>query len=161
MPAFDRYRAALASISARTGAPLSSLVVSFGILHELTAIVPIVGLFYAGRSLGVGERLVASLPEESDSWVVQRCQSWVEDGKQWAARVGKRYGAFGLQKGDQLPVLPDHLAGDVANAVVAYAATKALLPVRIAASLYLAPGFSRVFIDPLRRGVGSFFRKGP
>ncbi|KAJ7072664.1 hypothetical protein C8F01DRAFT_973800 [Mycena amicta] len=159
MPAFDRYRAALASIAARTGAPLSSLVVSFAVLHELTAVVPLVGLFYAGRSLGVGERIVSSLPDDSDQWVVKKCRSWVDDGKQWAARLGKRYGAFGLEKGEQLPVLPGHLAGDVANAVVAYAATKALLPVRIAAALYLSPAFSRVFVDPTRRGLGGLFRR--
>ncbi|KAF7315171.1 hypothetical protein MIND_00031500 [Mycena indigotica] len=161
MPAFDRYRAALGSIAARTGAPVSSLVISFGILHEITAIVPLVGLFYAGRSLGVGERIVGSLPEKSDNWVVEKCRTWVDDGREWAARVGKRYGAFGLQKGEQLPALPDHLAGDVANAVAAYAATKALLPVRIAAALYLSPAFSRVFVDPMRRGLGSLLRRGP
>ncbi|KAF7321599.1 DUF221-domain-containing protein [Mycena kentingensis (nom. inval.)] len=142
----DRYRATLSAISIRTGAPLSSLVVSFAVLHELTAIFPLVGLFYTSRTLGLGERIVASLPRDSDNWAVKKCNDWVDDGKQWAGRVGKRYGAFGLQKGD--PALPEHLAGDVANAVVAYAATKALLPVRIGAALYLSPAFSRMFVDP-------------
>ena len=33
---------------------------SFVVLHEVTAVVPLVGVFFACRSLGVGERLVAS-----------------------------------------------------------------------------------------------------
>ncbi|EUC59370.1 hypothetical protein RSOL_311660, partial [Rhizoctonia solani AG-3 Rhs1AP] len=35
------YAQALQRLSARTGTPLSSLVVSFGILHEVTAPVPL------------------------------------------------------------------------------------------------------------------------
>ncbi|KAJ7209749.1 hypothetical protein GGX14DRAFT_631915 [Mycena pura] len=164
MPALDRYRDALAAVAIRTGAPLSSLVVSFGILHEITAIVPLVGLFYASRALGVGERVVTSLPTEQDNWVAQKWTTWVDDGKQWAARVGRRYGVFGFEKGGadgQLPVLPDHIAGDVANAVVAYAATKALLPVRVGAAMFLSPAFSRAVIDPARRGFGRILRKDP
>ncbi|KAJ7496912.1 hypothetical protein FB451DRAFT_1335253 [Mycena latifolia] len=160
----DRYRDALAAVAARTGAPLSSLVVSFAVLHELTAVVPLVGVFYAARALGVGERIVATLPTEHDTWVAHKCRTWVDDGQQWAARVGRRYGVFGFDNGappeGQLPVLPDRIAGDVANAVVAYAATKALLPVRVGAALYLSPAFSRAVVDPTRRGFARVFRKG-
>ncbi|KAJ7188674.1 hypothetical protein C8R46DRAFT_979889 [Mycena filopes] len=162
--ALNRYREALSAISARTGAPLSSLVLSFGILHEVTALVPLVGIFYSARALGVGERVVKALPTEQDNWVAQKCRTWVDDGQQWAARVGRRYGVFGFEKGgreDQLaPVNTDRIAGDVANAVVAYAATKALLPVRIGAALYLSPMFSRAVIDPTRRGIVRIFRRG-
>ncbi|KAJ6589866.1 hypothetical protein DFH09DRAFT_1140295 [Mycena vulgaris] len=161
MPALDRYRDALAAVAARTGAPLSSLVLSFGILHEVTAVVPLVGVFYGARALGVGERVVAALPEDSDNWVAQKCNTWVDDGEQWAARVGRRYGVFGFEKGDREGQPPVRIAGDVANAVVAYAATKALLPVRIGAALYLSPAFSRAVIDPTRRGLVRAFRRGP
>lgn len=130
MPALNRYRDALAAVSARTGAPLSSLVVSFAVLHEVTAIVPLVGIFYGARALGVGERVVATLPTEQDNWVAQKCRTWVDDGQKWAARVGRRYGVFGFEKGDPdnklPPVNSDRIVGDVANAVVAYAATKVL-----------------------------------
>ncbi|KAJ7818160.1 hypothetical protein B0H14DRAFT_3474004 [Mycena olivaceomarginata] len=163
MPALDRYRDALAAVSARTGAPLSSLVLSFAVLHELTAVVPLVGIFYAARSLGVGERVVATLPTEKDNWVAHKCSTWVDDGQKWAARVGRRYGVFGFEKGgpeNQIPVNSDRIVGDVANAVVAYAATKALLPVRIGAALYLSPAFSRAVVDPTRRGFVRIFRKG-
>ncbi|KAJ7794300.1 hypothetical protein B0H14DRAFT_2923499 [Mycena olivaceomarginata] len=157
MPALDRYRDALAAVSARTGAPLSSLVLSSPL------VVPLVGIFYAARSLGVGERVVATLPTEKDNWVAHKCSTWVDDGQKWAARVGRRYGVFGFEKGgpeNQIPVNSDRIVGDVANAVVAYAATKALLPVRIGAALYLSPAFSRAVVDPTRRGFVRIFRKG-
>ncbi|KAF8178628.1 hypothetical protein K438DRAFT_1268574 [Mycena galopus ATCC 62051] len=162
MSALDRYRDALAAVSARTGTPLSSLVVSFAVLHEITAVVPLVGIFYAARTFGVGERVVAALPTEKDNWVAQKCSTWVDDGQQWAARVGRRYGVLGFEKGGPAtPLNSDRIVGDVANAVVAYAATKALLPVRIGAALYLSPAFSRTMVDPMRRGFTRVFRKRP
>ncbi|KAG9221194.1 hypothetical protein CCMSSC00406_0007368 [Pleurotus cornucopiae] len=190
---FAAYQTALKAISARTGTPLPSLIVSFGILHELTAILPIVGLFYASRSLGLGERMVNAMasagqddnqpyqlsnpqPVVSDgrgqgaSWMVQKGQAWVDEGEKWAARVGRRYGMFGFEKrikGDTFEALFEedpkamkgHIAGDVANVVVAYAATKALLPLRIGASLYLSPAFSRRVVEPCRQWIMRAFRK--
>ncbi|KAJ7502974.1 hypothetical protein B0H11DRAFT_1987222 [Mycena galericulata] len=168
MSALSRYRAALAALSARTGAPLSSLVVSFGILHEVTAVVPLVAGFYAARAAGLGERAVAALPRasEQDGWAVQTARGWVTDGEAWAARVGRRYGVFGFAKGgkeesvEQPRIATERIAGDVANAVLAYAVTKALLPVRIGAALYLSPAFSRAVVDPTRRTLGRLFRRG-
>jgi hypothetical protein len=141
MPAFDRYRSALTAISTRTGVPLPSLIVSFGVLHELTAVFPLVGIFYSARSLGVGETVVASVlrqePAPNDSpllrYTKDKCKAWVEEGEAWAERLGRRYGMFGYPK--RVPGQPDPvrshessarsvIAGDVANAVVAYGATK-------------------------------------
>ncbi|KAJ7772106.1 hypothetical protein DFH07DRAFT_803732 [Mycena maculata] len=163
----NRYRAALAAVSERTGAPLSSLVVSFGILHEATALVPLVAVFYAARAAGLGERVVAALPPPSqqDVWPVTTMRVWVADGEAWAARVGRRYGMFGFPKGgkeesESEPRTGQIAAGAVADAVVAYAVTKALLPVRIGAALYLSPAFSRAVVDPTRRGVARVFRRG-
>ncbi|KAF7428763.1 hypothetical protein PC9H_007995 [Pleurotus ostreatus] len=188
---FAAYQSALKAISARTGTPLPSLIVSFGILHELTAILPIVGLFHASRSLGLGERMVNAMasaghddnqpsqPSKLDgsgersegvSWMVQKGQAWVDEGEKWAARVGRRYGMFGFEKrakGDMSQTLYEedskamkgHIAGDVANVVVAYAATKALLPLRIGASLYLSPAFSRRAVEPCRQWIIRSFRK--
>ncbi|KAF7351145.1 hypothetical protein MSAN_01677000 [Mycena sanguinolenta] len=139
MSALSRYRDALAAVSARTGTPLSSLVLSFGILHELTAIVPLVGIFYTARTLGVGERVVASPPHRKGQL-----------GRAEMQYMGRRWPAVGRAQ---------RIVGDVANAVVAYAATKALLPVRIGASLYLSPMFSRAVIDPTRRAFVGVFRR--
>jgi hypothetical protein len=54
--------------------------------------------------------------------------------------------------------ISERIAGEVANAVVAYTATKALLPLRIGLSLYLAPGFSRRVVEPLGRTMIRLFK---
>ncbi|KAG1854033.1 hypothetical protein C8R48DRAFT_776813 [Suillus tomentosus] len=160
---FAPYRNALTAVSGRTGTPLPSLIISFAILHELTAIVPIVGIFYTARSLNAGERVVNAVALKRDGsidgqhWVTTRLRSWVDEGEQWAGRVGRRYGIFGFEKGKvvdqtQTSELSGKLAGDVANAVLAYGAVKALLPVRIGLSLYLSPMFSRTVVEPIRLG---------
>lgn len=161
---FAPYRQALQALSARTGTALPSLVVSFAIVHELTAVVPIAGFFFGARALGVGERVVQTITsaEDDGSWAKEKCRAWVDEGGQWAQRVGRRYGMFGYVKRDRNA--PDNqdtgeaeistrLAGDAANAVLAYGLTKVLLPVRIGLSLYLAPAFSRRVVDPLQRTV--------
>lgn len=144
---FAAYTNVLKGISARTGTPLSSLIVSFGIIHELTAIVPLVGIFYTSRALGVGERIVNTVIRDTETskvsdggsmneeqsvvvWGKRKVRGWVEEGDKWAAKVGRRYGMFGYKKKqpgevDNWDAGPEHhIAGDVANAVVAYGATK-------------------------------------
>jgi Hypothetical protein FLILHELTA len=155
---FAPYRNALKAISLRTGTPLSTLIISFGILHELTAIAPLVGIFYGSRALGIGERAVNIMvredPEEGGGggglgWLRGKFRGWVEEGDRWAKRVGTRYGIFGFPKSPSSPPNPgqhqnesaressgdngasqrvsERIAGDVANAVVAYAITKVRL----------------------------------
>ncbi|KAI9568763.1 hypothetical protein HD554DRAFT_2021461 [Boletus coccyginus] len=162
---FAPYRNALAAISTRTGSQLPSLIVSFAVLHELTAIVPLVGIFYAARGLHVGERVVNQLTRDAGQptgWVAGQLSQWVDEGEKWAHRVGRRYGVFGFEKGTGIPAdhgVGHHLAGDVANAVLAYGATKALLPVRVGLSLYLSPAFSRAVVEPVRhRIIAPFYR---
>jgi hypothetical protein len=148
------YRNALQALSTRTGAPLSSLIVSFGILHEVTAVVPLVAVFYGSRSLGIGEGIInAVLPKENDpnppSWPAGVVQNWVTEGEAWAARIGRRYGVFGFEKGQSGTVddkhtpgpsqLSSRLAGDVANAIVAYGVTKVYCRFRDQVLLWLIP----------------------
>ncbi|KAJ8457329.1 hypothetical protein ONZ51_g11600 [Trametes cubensis] len=185
---FAPYKEALAALSQRTRTPLPSLVVSFAVLHELTAIVPLVGFFYAARTLGVGEKLVHAVaqPETTatdiqsevpggvlsrlrDSWAGERFQEWMVEGEVRTERVGRRYGWFGFEKGSKMDttsaesqsvhaasaLVSGRIAGDVANAVVAYAMTKAVLPIRIGVSLWMAPAFSRAFVQP----IGSAFTR--
>ncbi|KAG8983871.1 hypothetical protein FRB94_005239 [Tulasnella sp. JGI-2019a] len=169
------YLNALDSISARTKTPLSSLILSFAVLHEVTAIIPIIGFFFAAKYAGVGEMLVESVrgsPSEQasrnehpssekvpmahhNSWTKQKFLEYLDEGEKWAGRVGRRYGWWGYEKGAPLDSvekqeLETHLAGDVANAVVAYAVTKAILPIRVGLALYLAPAFSRTLVQPAR-----------
>lgn len=171
---FSAYKIALKSVSARTGTPLPSLLVSFGVLHELTAILPLVGVFYGARALGIGERVIhAVVMEDSSSQYSQDgavargrnvLKTWVDEGDRWAAKVGTRYGLFGYEKGDLNGMsatigAPGHIAGDVANAIVAYGLTKALLPLRVGVSIYLSPMFSRQVIEPLRKTLLRPFRR--
>lgn len=139
---FAPYKQALQAISTRTGTALPSLVVSFAVLHELTAVLPVVGFFFGARALGIGERAVQSITstegEKPDGWAKQKCREWVDEGGQWAQRVGRRYGVFGYEKrdrkveGDQSADarssadgdISTRLAGDAANAILAYGLTK-------------------------------------
>ncbi|CDO72630.1 hypothetical protein BN946_scf184985.g49 [Trametes cinnabarina] len=147
------YREALAALSKRTRTPLPSLAVSFAVLHELTAILPIVGFFYGARALGVGENIVRAVARPQgetsqhqdgyfaryrDTWVAERVREWMVEGEVRAERVGRRYGWFGFEKGSKMDdisleaqtahaasdLVSGRIAGDVANAVVAYALTK-------------------------------------
>ncbi|KIJ15522.1 hypothetical protein PAXINDRAFT_163009 [Paxillus involutus ATCC 200175] len=167
---FAPYKNALTALSKRTGAPLPSLIFSFAVLHELTAIVPFVGVFFAARGLGVGEHVVNHFvrpdhPEDDQSGYISRQLSqWVDGGEQWTGRVGRRYGIFGFKKGqpanqDDVQQVSGKLAGDVANAVLAYGAVKVLMPVRIGLSLYLSPAFSRGIVEPIRLKVIQTFRR--
>ncbi|KAJ7594930.1 hypothetical protein C8J56DRAFT_778795 [Mycena floridula] len=166
MSRFSQYKAALSSLSTRTGVPLPSLLFSFAVLHEVTAIVPLVGVFYGARTLGVGERVVASVmeqdPDSEPGWVQSQCLVWVEEGSQRVQRLGRKYGLFGFEKGNvdqKSALLPVNIAGDVANAVFAYGMTKALLPVRVGVSLYLSPAFARRIVEPFRKSVSALIKK--
>jgi hypothetical protein len=137
----------LGTLAARTGTPLPSLIISFAILHEITAIVPLVGIFFGAKYLGVGERLVESVRAETHTdagssdqlsttkWVQRRVGTWIDEGEVWAEKVGRRYGFFGYPKTPKgvkfEPAEGERghgVAGDVANAVFAYTATKVSAP---------------------------------
>jgi hypothetical protein len=161
-PRMAPYKDALARMSARTGASVPSLVASFLVLHEVTAIVPFVGIFFASRALGLGEQTVAAIVEEDDastggsgdvqkqvSLVKRKTREWVDEGGQFAERLGRRYGIFGFEKrprGDAASAaaspesssleLGEKIAGDVANAVVAYAVVKVSQPLLCASRLF-------------------------
>ncbi|KAI5890263.1 uncharacterized protein SCHCODRAFT_02631311 [Schizophyllum commune H4-8] len=181
----SRYRDALNALSARTGAPISSLVISFGLLHEVTAIVPLVGVFYAARSFGLGERVVQAVIRDTNpsttsedsptlAYVHRTFRDWVEQGDAWAERVGRRYGVFGFEKrapGAAASASTDasaspstdgsrpRITGDVANAVLAYGVTKAAAPLRVALSLYLSPAVARGVVIPITRTFVNVFRR--
>lgn len=142
----QRYKNALGSLAARTGTPLPSLIVSFAILHEITAIVPLAGIFFGAKYLGVGERLVefvraethtnagsgsSERPSTTTEWTRRKVGTWVNEGEVWAEKVGRRYGLFGYPKtpkGVKFELTEGEreagIGGDVANAVLAYTTTK-------------------------------------
>lgn len=130
----SKYAQAIGYVANRTGVPLPSLLVSFAILHELTAIVPFTAFFYASRQFGAGQILVDYVRREdnqaSDRGILDaatsKAREWADEGERWAGRVGRRYEIWGMTKRerDQDHVVIQGLAGDVANAVVAYGLTK-------------------------------------
>lgn len=123
------------------------MIISLAILHEITAVVPLAGIFFGAKYLGVGERLVGFVRAETytntassdqsstTEWARRKVGRWIDEGEVWAERVGRRYGIFGYPKtpkgvgfesagGEGGP----GVAGDVANAVFAYTATKVNAP---------------------------------
>ncbi|SCV74115.1 BQ2448_6547 [Microbotryum intermedium] len=158
----------------------ASLLVSFLVLHELTAIVPLLLGFWGFKALGLGQTLVQEVQDAShtgtkvegnESYFKAKLSDWLQQGEEQAQRLGSRYGWFGMEKlsGEQRAELKtrarverethqenldgmtmikttsqqgtNHLSltGDVANLVASYVVVKALLPLRIYASLRLAP----------------------
>lgn len=147
---FAPYRQALNALAERTRTPLPSLIFSFAILHELTAIVPVVGIFFAARTLNVGERVLKSFPDKFTNEVkyhpsdgegsyVQRMEAqWWYEGRQMAERVGRRYGLFGFPKKgtqramdvaetEQQESVLIKAGPDIVNFIFAYLATKVCL----------------------------------
>ncbi|GAA5880723.1 hypothetical protein JCM1840_007416 [Sporobolomyces johnsonii] len=153
-----------------------SLVVSFLILHELTAIVPLVALFSACHALGLGAAILAyslggdereidkgTRDRDEGTWTTERARltirEWVSEGEHKAENVGRRYGLFGWDKEspderalrkdkDKGDLTKDSLGvtGDVANFAAAYLAVKALLPLRILVSLRLSPALANIIV---------------
>ena len=123
------YKEALQALSARTKTPLPSLILSFAVLHELTALVPLVGVFYGAKTFGVGEKVVSTVVDDGAAdgeygWARAKFKNWVEEGESWAGRVGRRYGVFGFEKDQTAHGHRYEIAGDVANAAFAYGMTK-------------------------------------
>lgn len=134
------------------GAPIRH-VTSFLVLHEITAILPLFGLvaaFHYGNWLpdltsgSIGDTFDNGI-ERFGRWL--RKKGWVEDADVDGAAAGGgldgNTAANGLvdkeRKGTRL----------VLEFATAYAITKALLPVRIAASVWATPWFARAILTPM------------
>lgn len=83
----NRYRSAIHALSKRTNTPVPSLVASFLILHEVTAIVPFTATFFIAKYYGLGhslmagtERLLASKGErEKETWLQNKLHNWTDE----------------------------------------------------------------------------------
>ncbi|KAF2436716.1 hypothetical protein EJ08DRAFT_577572 [Tothia fuscella] len=130
-------------------APLSH-VTAFLLLHELTAIVPLVGLATTFHCTNY-------LP----SWISD--SAYVKEGVEKFGRYFKRKGWF--QDGETV----NGDAWGVGNASVkvvlevatAWAITKALLPLRLIGSVWATPWFARVAVVPVTNIMGKILRTGP
>ncbi|KAI8808635.1 hypothetical protein BJ742DRAFT_771985 [Cladochytrium replicatum] len=150
----------------------ASHLVSFIILHEVTAILPLPAfyLLYSSYLPDTAEKITTYLNDGKplDSPVVRTVDENGEDLppgdreealNKAAKRMAKVIKTFGLSKWIPLDEEDENggkkMVGTVAhfavNAAAAYWTVKILLPVRIAASIWLTPGFARVFIIPVGR----------
>lgn len=141
------------------GAPVTH-VTSFLILHEITAVLPLFGLvaaFHYGAWMpdltsGVGEK---NAFDEGTArfgrWL--RKKGWVEesDVSSVAGHEVTSSDARGKERAGVRLVL---------EFATAYAITKALLPVRLAASVWATPWFARTIVTPTTNVARRLFRKG-
>lgn len=130
-------------------APVSH-VVSFMILHEITAVVPLLGLFALFH-------YTTYLPI---SYATEHFGEYVQAGVERFERYFKRKGWFGFgQEGSGTSAQDGHVEDAVqrwkngeqkyrilVEVALAYAITKALLPLRIIASVWATPWFAKILI---------------
>lgn len=134
------------------GAPVTHIT-SFLILHEITAIVPLFGLvgaFHYGiwmPELASGGALDEGT-QRFGRWL--RKKGWVEDADVNVVAVdgsATEGDTKRERKGARL----------VLEFATAYALTKALLPLRIATSVWATPWFARSVLGPLGKGARTLF----
>ncbi|KAF2455440.1 hypothetical protein BDY21DRAFT_65877 [Lineolata rhizophorae] len=130
-------------------APVSH-VTAFLILHEITAVVPLVGL-------AVGFHYADWLPP----WVAEG--EWVRQGIEKFGRYFRRKGWLS-EDGSQVLQGKAIWSGDngvrvVVEVATAWAVTKALLPIRLAVSVWCTPWFARVAVLPVGRATRRIFNR--
>ncbi|MCO5562923.1 hypothetical protein L7F22_016559 [Adiantum nelumboides] len=171
---FKRSLDSVRQAAKRSGTDPASMVISFMVLHELTAILPLIAIFYILCALGTGASVMQWLLDASDTQSTQESgmmmgmraslRDYIQEGMQRAERYGRKKGWFGFEKGSQVEDVEvdgqikanpnaEAIAGTFANAVAAYAITKALLPVRLAACVAFAGPFARWTIEPIKRVI--------
>jgi hypothetical protein len=144
----QRYLPRLQYLSTRTGVPLPSLAISFLILHELTAVLPVIGFYFLFSSLGTGLGIIEWLNRTTTSSVDGQegnergeggwkgvVKGWYDEGQGKVGRVGRRYGLWqdeNLDIDDGGSSTVSSKAGEgVANAVAAYVVVKVCPPIDI------------------------------
>lgn len=124
-------------------APISHIT-AFLLLHELTAIVPLIGLATAFHKY---DYLPPYISEGK----------WVKEGTEKFGRYMKRKGWVGEENswwGNG-----EGAVRVVVEVATAYAVTKALLPVRLVLSVWATPAFARWSVLPVTRWMGRFFSR--
>ena len=138
--------------AARLRAAPVSHAAAFLVLHELTAVAPLAGVFAALHYGGgvpdgwAGWGGAREGVERFGAWFVRR--GWIE------AREGEGAMRVVRGEGDGEGVMGGGVRV-VVEAAVAWAVVKALLPVRIAVSVWATPWFARVAVRPVLRAFGS------
>ncbi|KAA8643058.1 hypothetical protein EYZ11_011731 [Aspergillus tanneri] len=141
------------------GAP-GTHITSFLILHEITAIVPLFALvaaFHYGDWLPdlTSSKAFEDGTQRFGRWL--RKKGWVVEEGDEEQEQGKGQEEEQRHYGDSLPSRKGvRLVWEFATA---YAITKALLPLRLAASVGVTPWFARVVLVPVGRGLRTLLRR--
>ncbi|CRG87401.1 hypothetical protein PISL3812_04418 [Talaromyces islandicus] len=142
------------------GAPTTHIT-SFLVLHEFTAVAPLFGLVAVFHYSGWMPTLTSGEGGAFNE-AVQRFGKWMSK-KGWVdsedAETAKIASSTSVNGDNSLLVSEQKGVKLVFEFAAAYAVTKALLPLRIVASVWATPWFARVFIGPLGRRMGQIFRK--
>lgn len=151
----QRLNASLPSVLQRyttplLGAPVTH-VTSFLILHEITAVVPLFALV-AGFHYG------GWMPDLTGDGGGGAFDDGVKRFGRWLKKKGWVEGDDVEAAASAAPTEKHKGVRLVLEFATAYAITKALLPVRIAASMWATPWFARVCVGPIGRGVRRVFR---
>ncbi|KAF9949470.1 hypothetical protein BGZ72_008768 [Mortierella alpina] len=103
----------------------ASHLLSFGILHEITAVVPLPIVYFVLAETGIK----IPFPEQA-----------MEEGNKFVGRVAKYYG-WSLEGADGARVM--------LNMATSYAVVKALLPVRLALCVWMTPWTATRIVSPV------------
>ncbi|PLB51895.1 hypothetical protein P170DRAFT_433792 [Aspergillus steynii IBT 23096] len=144
------------------GAP-GTHITSFLILHELTAIVPLFGLVAAFHYGNWFPDLTSSAAFEEGTrrfgrWL--RKKGWVEDDAEMDMELlAKERKEGSVDYKDLTPPKDGERKGMrlVWEFATAYAVTKALLPLRLAASVWATPWFARAILGPVGGRLRALF----
>ncbi|OBT78660.1 hypothetical protein VF21_02260 [Pseudogymnoascus sp. 05NY08] len=134
-------------------APVSHII-SFLILHELTAVIPLIGLSAAFH-----------YSEWTPEWMRERGEEYEGRFRRYFGRKGwfgveAPGGAGGVDENAEREGMKEGGGGGgvriVMEVATAYAVTKVLLPVRIVGSVWATPWFARVVVGKFKRlgGLG-------
>lgn len=142
-------------------------VTSFLILHELTAIVPLFGLvaaFHYGNWMpdfgtGASGNVFDEAVGRFGRWL--RKKGWVNDADvdgalDYGSGPDSSHGNGPIEKRQQGEVKGARLILEFASA---YVITKALLPVRVVASVWATPWFARTILGPVSQGFRNLTRR--
>lgn len=103
-----------------------SHITSFLILHELSAVIPFLGLWFIFHEFHF-------LPADIPSWVIIKGTKFAE------AVLGDTINDFSLADRTKL----------IIEGATAYGIVKALFPLRVIGSVFLTPWFARVLVEPV------------
>lgn len=146
------------------GAPVTHIT-SFLILHEITAIVPLFGLVGAFHYGGWMPDLTAWIGEGGafdegvksfGRWLKKK--GWVEESDVNTVAGTRNTTSSGSEE-HRFTGVETRGVRLLLEFATAYAITKALLPVRIIASVWATPWFARAIVGPVGKGVSRIFSR--